>query len=171
MYWKELHSYGDLWDGVLTPLPALIVVKEGRKISLDVLKKSLTGKTVLEIGAGSNFYTEYMENWNYDVTATALAYEDENRYNVTGEPLKKKFDCLVAMGVLHHIIEDDKFKKALENIKFMTKKKNIIGVKIEKPEIKVAKQRSLEAYSSILGNPIINEDAKYLNVLVFNVNQ
>jgi len=50
----------------------------------------------------------------------------------------------------------------------MTKKKIILGVKIDKPEIKVAKQRPIEAYSSILGDPIINEDAKYLNILVFD---
>ena len=115
MYWRELHSYGDLWDGVLTPTPTSLIVQEGRKISLEVLEKSLTGNTVLEIGAGKKFYTKYMEEWGYNVIATDIAYDDENRYDITGKPLNKKFDCSVAMGVLHHIIEDVKFNNALKN--------------------------------------------------------
>jgi hypothetical protein len=165
MYWRELHSYGDLWDGVMTPSPAAVVVQNGRRISLDILKKSLTGKTVLEIGAGKNYYTKRMQK------ATDIAYDDDNRYDVTKEPLKEKFDCLVAMGVLHHIMEDEKFNQALKNIKIMTKKIIILGVKIDSPDIKVAKQRPLKAYTAILGEPILNKDAKYLNVVVFDVSK
>jgi 2-polyprenyl-3-methyl-5-hydroxy-6-metoxy-1,4-benzoquinol methylase len=169
MYWRELHSYGDLWDGVMTPSPSAIIVQKGRRISLDILRKSLTGKKVLEIGAGKNFYTKKMQKWGYDVKATDIAYDNTNKYDVTVKPLKEKFDCLVAMGVLHHIFEDEKFDQALKNIKIMTKKRIILGVKIDSADINVAKQRPLKTYTAIFGEPIINEDAKYLNVLVFDV--
>jgi SAM-dependent methyltransferase len=167
MYWRELHS-SSLWDGVSTPPASSIIIEEGRKQSLEALKNYLEGKTVLEIGAGKGFYTEHMRKWGYRVLDTDITYEKNKFYDVTTEPMKKQFDNVIAIGVLHHIIDDNDFYKSLKNIFKMAKKRIVLGVKLgDNPEIPIAKQRPVEAYAKIFGKPILIKDAKYLTMLVF----
>ena len=76
----------------------------------------------------------------------------------------------MAIGVLHHIEDDNDFKKALKNIRAMAKKRIILGVKLgDKPNIIFAKQRPLKVYIEFFGQPTLVVDANYLTILVFDV--
>ena len=164
-YWKELNSNPN-WHGISTTPNDHELIKDKRMKTLKALQEGLCPGSVLEIGAGKKYYTKHMEAWGYETHPTDFAW-DVNNYDVTKGPLKEKFDNVVAIGVLHHIMDDVGFSKALGNIKVMAKKRIILGVKIHAKEIKIAKQRPKEAYLKIFGKPIITQDAGYLTVMVF----
>lgn len=167
MYWKELNN-DPTWHGISKIPNDSKILLEKRRITIQTLNNTLVKGTVLEIGAGKKYYTDLMQDWGYDVYATDYAWS-KNNYDVTTEPLDRCFDNVVAIGVLHHIQYDRKFTRALKNIKAMAKKRIILGVKINAKPIKIAKQRPMREYNTILGKPTIIQDAQYLTMLVFNL--
>ena len=103
------------------------------------LKAALTDGTVLEIGAGAGHFTRLLEEWGYDVTATDLVVGQQ--LDITKERLGE-FDNVIAMGVLHHILDYEKFKAALANIKAMAQKRIIVGVKLPAQRLRTRTRHS-----------------------------
>ncbi len=93
--------------------------------------------TVLDIGCGTGFYIEIWKELNVrniigiDITQVAIdnlqkRYPEYQFYRMDiGEDIDKslenKFDIISAMDVLFHILEDEKFEKAIFNISKMLK--------------------------------------------------
>ena len=162
-FWLNRHRNPD-WDGITTAdherYRRLV-----RKVD-EVIKNNLVGKTVLEVGSGRGDRAQRMLTWGFEVLATDKYWEFMN-YDVMAEPIPMKFDNVVSIGVLHHLLNDKYFIKALENIKTMAKHRIILGVKIGNAKIPTAKQRPLSEYAEVLGEVLLIEDAGYLKLLVF----
>jgi len=130
------------------------------------LKNALAPGSVVEIGAGAGHFTRLMEGWGYNVRATDLVVGEQ--LDITRERLGD-FDNVVAMGVLHHILDHDKHQAALHNIKAMAQKKILLAVKLpaERYPKKTghAYRYSVLDYTDILGNPVTVTDCGYLAFL------
>ena len=134
------------------------------------LKAALGPGTVLEIGAGAGHFTRLVEEWGYDITATDLVVG--NTLDITQERLGE-FDNVIAMGVLHHILDYDKFHAALRNIKAMAQKRIIVGVKLPSEELKKKTRHSYRYsvldYIAIFGGPVKVTACGYLSLLEWDV--
>jgi len=134
------------------------------------LKAALVEGTVLEIGAGARHFSKLMREWGYDVTDTDLVVGD--RLDVTRERLGD-FDNVVAMGVIHHILDHDKFLAALENIEAMAQKRVLLAVKLPSVHLKKrtrhANRYSVLDYIEVLGDPVTVTACGYLSMLEWDV--
>ena len=134
------------------------------------LKKALVPGSVVEIGAGAGHFTRLMESWGYEVKATDLVVGEQ--LDITRERLGD-FDNVVAMGVMHHILDHGKHQAALRNIKAMAQKKILLAVKLpaERYPRKSghAYRYSVLDYTDILGGPVTVTDCGYLAFLEWNV--
>lgn len=130
------------------------------------LKDALVPGSVLEIGAGVRYFTELMSEWGYAVTDTDLVVGD--RLDITKERLGD-FDNVVAIGVIHHITDHDKFLAALENIQAMAQKRVLLAVKLpsvhHKKRGRHHRRYSVLDYIEVLGNPVTVTACGYLSLL------
>ena len=136
------------------------------------LRDALTPGSVLEIGAGARYFTKLMREWGYKVTDTDLVVGD--RLDISSERLGD-FDNVVAMGVMHHIIDHDKFLAALGNIKAMAQKRILLAVKLPSPRDPIKTRHSFRYsvldYIEVLGNPVTVTGCGYLGMLEWNVSR
>ncbi|NIS91388.1 MAG: methyltransferase domain-containing protein [Woeseiaceae bacterium] len=134
------------------------------------LRKSLVEGTVFEIGAGTGYFTKVMEGWGYDVAATDLVVGDT--MDITKER-RGEYDNVVAIGVLHHILEIDDLRSALENIKAMATKKISLAVKLPSEDIRKrsrhANRYGVLDYIGVLGSPVTVTECGYLSMLEWEV--
>jgi len=134
------------------------------------LKNALVPGSVLEIGAGTRYFSQLMRGWGYTVTDTDLVVGDQ--LDITRERLQD-FDNVVAMGVIHHIIDHDKFLAGLENIKAMAQKRVVLAVKL--PSVQHSRKTrhscrySVLDYIDVLGNPVTVTGCGYLSLLEWDV--
>lgn len=135
-----------------------------------VLKKTLVPGSVVEIGAGAGHFTRLMEEWGYAVKATDLVVGEQ--LDITRERLGE-YDNVVAMGVLHHILDHEKHQAALRNIKAMAQKKILLAVKLPAERLPKktghAYRYSVLDYTDILGSPVTVTDCGYLAFLEWHV--
>ena len=134
------------------------------------LKNALVPGSVLEIGAGTGFFSKLMREWGYDVTETDLVVG--NTLDITKERLGD-FDNVVAMGAIHHILDHGKFLVGLENIKAMAQKRVLLAVKLpsvhHKKRTRHANRYSVLDYIEVLGNPVTVTACGYLSMLEWDV--
>lgn len=134
------------------------------------LEKALVSGDVFEIGAGAGHFSNLMRNWGYEVTATDLVVGD--RMDITKER-RGEFDNVVAVGVLHHILDVEDLRAGLANIKAMARKRIILGVKLPSARIKTrtrrANRHALLDYTEVLGSPVTVHFCGYLSLLIWNV--
>ena len=157
-HWARKYS-----DGFLGHEPDSTMVEAA-------LKQALVPGSVLEIGAGAGHFSELMRDWGYEVTATDLVVG--NTLDITKERLGD-FDNVVAMGVIHHILDHDKFLAAIANIKAMAQKRVILAVKLPSVHLKKrtrhANRYSVLDYIDVLGNPVTVTACGYLSLLEWTV--
>jgi cyclopropane fatty-acyl-phospholipid synthase-like methyltransferase len=134
------------------------------------LKDALGPGSVLELGAGAGHFTALVREWGYDITATDLVVGQQ--LDITKEKLGE-FDNVIAMGMLHHILDHDKFVAALENIKAMAQKRIIIGVKLPSERLRTKTRHSYRYsvldYIEVFGNPVTVTACGYLSLLEWEV--
>jgi len=134
------------------------------------LMKALVPGSVLEIGAGAGYFSTLMRGWGFAVTETDLVVG--NRLDITKERLHD-FENVVAIGVIHHILDHDEFSAGLENIKAMALKRVVLGVKLpsvhEKTRTSRANRYSVLDYIEVLGNPVTVTACGYLSLLEWEV--
>ena len=134
------------------------------------LRHSLVEGTVFEIGAGAGYFSGLMREWGFDVTATDLVVGDT--MDITKER-RGEYDNVVAIGVMHHILDGDDFREALRNIGAMATKRIILGVKLPgarmKPRTRHANRYPLLDYMDVLGSPVTVTACGYLSVLAWEV--
>lgn len=96
---------------------------------------------VLDLGAGSGRYSDYLANQGYDVTAVELVkhnvkmIEEKNKNIKIFEGnaikldfLKEKYDLILIFGPLYHLIKEEDKLKVLENAKNLLNKDGIIMI-------------------------------------------
>ena len=134
------------------------------------LKDALGPGPVLELGAGAGHFTELVREWGYKITATDLVVGQQ--LDITKERLGD-FDNVIAMGMIHHILDHDKFLAALENIKAMAQKRIIIAVKLPSERLRTKTRHSYRYsvldYIEVLGNPVTVTACGYLSLLKWDV--
>ena len=134
------------------------------------LKKALAPGSVLELGAGAGYFSGLVREWGYDVTETDLVVG--NRLDITKERWGD-FDNVIAIGVIHHILDHDKFLAGLENIKAMAQKRVVLGVKLpsahHRRKTRHSYRYSVLDYIEILGNPVTVTACGYLSLLEWGV--
>ncbi|MDH3613271.1 MAG: class I SAM-dependent methyltransferase [Gammaproteobacteria bacterium] len=134
------------------------------------LKKALVPGTVLEVGAGIGYFSDLMREWGYDVTQTDLVMG--NQLDITREA-RGEFDNVVAIGVMHHIIDRDKFNTGLANIAAMAKQRVVLGVKLPSVRFKTRTRHSYRYsamdYTDVLGSPVKVTACGYLSLLEWEV--
>ncbi len=84
-----------------------------------------------------------------------------------------EYDNVVAIGVLHHILEIDDLRSALENIKAMATKKISLAVKLPSEDIRKrsrhANRYGVLDYIGVLGSPVTVTECGYLSMLEWEV--
>lgn len=105
-----------------------------------ILKGSLKNKKILDIGCGTGYYIEYYLNRGA-INITGLDITEESISNLKKKypllkfytsdiskeaPLKGRYDLITAIGVLYHIVDDNKFENAISNIRRYAKKGSYI---------------------------------------------
>ena len=157
-HWKQKYSEGFLGhDADSSQIEA-------------ALKNALIPGSMLELGAGTGQFTKLIREWGYEVTATDLVVGQQ--LDITKERLGE-FDTVVAMGMIHHILDHDKFVTALENIKAMAQKRIVIGVKLpsqrERTKTRHSYRYSVLDYIEVFGNPVTVTACGYLSLLEWDV--
>lgn len=134
------------------------------------LRESLTEGTIFEIGAGAGYFSKLMREWGYDVTATDLVVGDT--MDISKER-RGEYDNIVAIGVMHHVVDIDDFRAALGNIKAMARKRIVLGVKLPSARLKKrtrhAHRYSVLDYAEVLGRHVTVTACGYLAVLKWEV--
>ena len=134
------------------------------------LKNALVPGSVLEIGAGTGFFSKLMREWGYDVTETDLVVG--NTLDITKERLGD-FDNVVAMGAIHHILDHGKVLVWLENLKAMAQQRVLLAVKLPSvhhiKRTRHANRYSVLDYIEVLGNPVTVTACGYLSMLEWDV--
>ena len=146
LYWKDrFNKYRDSIKGPgdegLTEKENMEMYNQARKTFLKFCKAekvSFTKSKVLEVGPGTGFYTEILKSSgvkNYtglDITDVAISkLKKENpsfkfiKRDITKSPPPEKYDLVVMIDVIEHIVEEEKLKKAIGNIKKSLKPKGI----------------------------------------------
>jgi SAM-dependent methyltransferase len=131
---------------------------------------SIPGRSVLDIGSGTGFFVDYyLERQagalvGVDLTVTSQNYLQEHypagKYYVADIsdpelPFAGEFDIVSAMGVLYHIVDEDRFQQAIKNIcaRIKTDGYLVISDAFQKPLLPTARHahlRSLTDYEPLL---------------------
>lgn len=120
------------------------VYKKAAKIFVDLCQKeSIDFKNikVLEIGCGTGFYTELLKSLGVKsytgVDITDIFFNNFRKkfpkYNfikkdITLDKIEGKFDLIIMIDVIEHIVEESKLTSAMENIKNYLSNKGIFMV-------------------------------------------
>lgn len=134
------------------------------------LKNALVPGSVLEVGAGIGYFSKLMREWGHDVTESDLILGDQ--LDITKERWGD-FDSVVAIGVLHHILDHDKLSAGLANINAMAQKRVVLGVKLpsehHRKKTRHAHRYTVLDYVDVLGSPVTVTDCGYLSLLEWEV--
>ena len=105
--------------------------KDCMDILVDRCHLPITDKHIIDIGSGTGFYLEYYEALRpasltgVDITQCSIEYLQKKfpngrffQQDIAEKNLQmsEKFDIVSAMGVLYHIVEEDKFSQAVTNL-------------------------------------------------------
>ena len=105
-----------------------------------ILKKSLKNKKTLDIGCGTGYFINYyLRKGAEDITGLDITQQSitnlKKKYPklkfYTADiskrsTLKTKYDFISVLGVLYHIVDDDKFENSIKNIRKAAKKGSLI---------------------------------------------
>ena len=131
---------------------------------------TISGKRIIDIGSGTGFYLEYYQNYQpasltgMDITQCSVEYLKEKipqgtfiQQDISDQfiPPKERFDIVSAMGVLYHIVDENKFIQAVTNLSRMLVPEGylLISDTFEEPLIPSARHahfRGLKSYRPIL---------------------
>lgn len=194
LYWQDRFSkYKDSIKGPgdegLTEKENLEMYNQAKKTFLKFCKAekiSFTKSKVLEIGPGTGFYTGILKNSgvkNYtglDITDVAFSkLKKEYPYfrfikrDITKFSPTEKYDVVVMIDVIEHIVEEEKLKKAMENISRSLGSK---GVFILAPIMRNSKKKffyvrywTLEELEVILKNHKFSKPIRFRNGYLVSV--
>lgn len=137
-YWQDrLSKYGTSFKGVghegLTETDNKRMYEKALKVFIDLCNKenlNFYNLKVLDIGCGNGFYTEFFYNQRVKeyvgVDITDILFPELRRRfpkfnfikkDVTKERIKGKFDLILMIDVIEHIVNIDKLIFALNNVK------------------------------------------------------
>lgn len=107
--------------------------KEAAKVFTDLCRQesvNFQSVRVLEIGCGTGFYTQLLHNLGVksyigiDITDVLFPKLEKKfpqfkfiRRDITSDKIGGKFDLIIMIDVIHHIVEKSKFSYAMENVK------------------------------------------------------
>lgn len=106
------------------------VATERLRVALDSAQIDLIGKRVLDVGPGLGYFVQRYIDWGVghvtgiditQISVQTLSRAFPQHMFVQGDissetlPLVGEYDLVSAIGVVYHILDDRKFKKAIEN--------------------------------------------------------
>ena len=116
-------------------------VSKAAKESLNkLLKGSLSGKKILDIGCGTGYYIDYYmgkgatDISGLDITEKSIVnlkkkYPHLKFFNADISKkihLNRKYNIITAIAVLYHVVDDNKFENSVRNIRKLAKKGSLI---------------------------------------------
>lgn len=98
-----------------------------RAVFRDILSGRRGGKDACDIGAGTGFYTFELQRAGYRVVGVDISSYAVERLRATcsearfvegdvSEKLDGRYDLIIAMDILFHIVDDTKYREALRHI-------------------------------------------------------
>jgi 2-polyprenyl-3-methyl-5-hydroxy-6-metoxy-1,4-benzoquinol methylase len=137
-YWdSRLGKYGDNLKGAgdegKSHEDNVREYKQDENIFTGLVKKpelDFANISVMDIGCGTGFYTDILQRLGVkkytgiDITDTLFAKHKENfgdyefvKKDIATEKVEGKYDLIIMIEVLEHIVNDDKLSFAMENVK------------------------------------------------------
>jgi SAM-dependent methyltransferase len=137
-YWDtRLGKYGDNLKGAgdegKSHADNVREYEQDEKIFSELVKKlelDFANISVMDIGCGTGFYTDILKRLGVkkytglDITDTLFAKHKENfadyefvKKDITTEKVEGKYDLIIMIEVLEHIVNDNKLSFAMENVK------------------------------------------------------
>lgn len=146
LYWQDRFSkYRDSIKGPgdegLTEKENMEMYNQARKTFLEFCKTekvSFTQSKILEIGPGTGFYTKILKNsgvkiyTGLDITDVAFGKLKKEyptfkfiKRDITKSSPPERYDLVIMVDVIEHIVEEEKLKKAMDHIKKSLKPKGV----------------------------------------------
>lgn len=134
--------------------------------------------TALDVGSGNGFYYDILNKNGYDVTCLDRCEKGLEIVKNRGFKAKKidiknfsmgskeHYDIISCMGVLHHIIDDNSVKNAVNVMKDHCDLL-ILGIRNDFNNTYKTRSRSLSFYSNLADNSTIIKTDSYLDILTF----
>lgn len=136
-YWRDrLSKHGMAFRGVghegLDEQRNRLIYEQSLREFVDILKQAkieFAGKKIMEIGVGNGFYLDFCARgsscyWAIDITDVLfpeLAKQYPNvhflKADVCKMDIKEKFDIILMIDVLEHIVTENNLRSALYNLK------------------------------------------------------
>lgn len=137
-YWHDRFSkYGLSFKGAghegLTEEENKRLYKQARDVFIDTLQKEnldFSNLRILEIGCGNGFYTKLLYDLGIkdyvgiDITDVLFPELKRNfpefkfiKKDITKDRIEDKFDLILMIDIIEHIVTEDKFTSALDNVK------------------------------------------------------
>lgn len=196
-YWSKRHKkYGFDIRGVgnctLSKKENEISYQQARDTFLELcqsLDVDFTNIKILDIGCGSGFYTNIIKSQGgidytgvditdvlFDEYAQRFPGFQFRKLDITEKSLNGHFDLIVMIDVTQHIVEDQKFSFAMQNIKSSLSKDGIFIVTSKLTESfrqphKHVVQRTMDYYKSEFPNAIFSDPILFRDKYIFAIKE
>ncbi|HEY6952015.1 MAG TPA: class I SAM-dependent methyltransferase [Bacteroidota bacterium] len=193
-YWKYRHSkYGfdlrGVGDKTKSHEENIRLLEQGRRVFLDVCNTAgvtFPGARVLDIGCGTGFFAEVVRNngvrdyLGIDIVDTLFeglrircpGYLFE-RLDVSVEPLHGSYDLILAMDVLQHIVDENKFIFAVRNMISHLAPSGIVIISThlgpQRRDGFYVVRRPIEEFQRVFAEFTINKPVAYADSFVFSL--